>query len=108
MTRLAGKIAMVTGGASGLGEAITRRFVTEGAQVVVADIDAAGGTALAAGRGAAVRFVPRDVSDEASWLAALGTYVLMNMVISIPLNHASENPNRRKYGRYSLARYSQS
>lgn len=40
MTRLAGKTAFVTGGASGLGEAIVRRFVAEGAQVIIADVDA--------------------------------------------------------------------
>ena len=72
MTRLAGKLAFVTGGASGLGEAIMRRFVAEGASVVIADIDTGGGTALAAEVGAATSFQRLDVTDEASWLAALG------------------------------------
>jgi NAD(P)-dependent dehydrogenase (short-subunit alcohol dehydrogenase family) len=73
MTRLAGKIAFVTGGASGLGEAIARRFVAEGATVIIADIDAAGGAALAAELGSAASFVPLDVTSESGWLAALGS-----------------------------------
>lgn len=71
MTRLAGKVAFVTGGASGLGEAIVRRFVAEGARLVIADIDVAGGMALAAELGAAASFQRLDVTDEASWLAGL-------------------------------------
>ena len=68
MGRLQGKTALVTGGASGLGEAISRRFVAEGAQVIIADIDVDGGTALAAELGAAARFVRLDVTVEESWL----------------------------------------
>jgi 3(or 17)beta-hydroxysteroid dehydrogenase len=73
MTRLAGKTAFVTGGASGLGEAIARRFVAEGATVIIADIDAAGGAALAAELGSAASFVRLDVTSEGDWLAALGS-----------------------------------
>ncbi|MCC6940723.1 MAG: SDR family NAD(P)-dependent oxidoreductase, partial [Novosphingobium sp.] len=49
---LDGKIAFVTGGASGLGEAIARAYVAEGAAVIIADIDAAAGQALAKELGA--------------------------------------------------------
>lgn len=72
--RLSGKRALVTGGASGLGAAIARAFVAEGAEVIIADIDTAAGEALAAelgqGTGTA-RFVRLDVTQEASWRAAL-------------------------------------
>lgn len=68
--RIAGKTAFVTGGASGLGLDIVRRFVAEGASVIIADIDAAAGEALAAELGQ--RFVKLDVSNEGDWLAALG------------------------------------
>ena len=71
--RLKDKTAFVTGGASGLGEAIVRRYVAEGAQVVIADIDAVGGVALAAELGAAARFVSLNVSLETDWHAAFAT-----------------------------------
>ena len=48
MTRLAGRVAIVTGGASGIGAATVRRFAAEGARVVVADIDDARGAEVAA------------------------------------------------------------
>ncbi|MBC2669005.1 glucose 1-dehydrogenase [Novosphingobium piscinae] len=82
MTRLAGKIALVTGGASGLGEAIVRRYVAEGAAVIIADIDEAGGMALAGELGTAARFIPLDVSDEASWLAALATCDRLDVLVN--------------------------
>ena len=82
MGRLDGKIAMVTGGASGLGAAMVRRFVAEGATVIIADIDDAGGVALAGGLGAATRFQHLDVSDESSWHAALATCERLDVLVN--------------------------
>jgi NAD(P)-dependent dehydrogenase (short-subunit alcohol dehydrogenase family) len=65
--RIEGKVALVTGGASGLGEAITRRFAAEGAIVVIADIDEASGKALAAELGGGARFLKLDVTREEDW-----------------------------------------
>jgi len=62
---LDGKVAVITGGASGLGEGLARRFAAEGARVVVGDIDVERGQALAADLGDAVRFVETDVADVA-------------------------------------------
>ncbi|BAF11762.1 sex determination protein tasselseed-2 [Oryza sativa Japonica Group] len=62
--RLEGKVAIVTGGARGIGEAIVRLFVKHGAKVVIADIDDAAGEALAAALGPHVGFVRCDVSVE--------------------------------------------
>jgi len=56
--------ALVTGGASGLGEATVRRLVAAGARAVIVDMNAEGGQALAEELGEAVRFVQTDVSAE--------------------------------------------
>ncbi|MEB3068120.1 SDR family NAD(P)-dependent oxidoreductase [[Mycobacterium] vasticus] len=60
---LAGKVAVVTGGASGLGRRIAERFVAEGARVVIADLASERGAELANGLGDGAVFVPADVSD---------------------------------------------
>lgn len=80
--RLPGKRALVTGGASGLGEAIVRRFVAEGASVVIADIDEAAGTALAQELGSAARFDRLDVTSEASWLAVLDRCDALDILVN--------------------------
>ena len=63
VNELTGKVAIVTGGASGLGEGLVRRFAAEGAKVLIGDIDHEAGAALAAGIGADAMFVEADVSD---------------------------------------------
>ena len=71
VSRLAGKVAIVTGGASGMGADYASRFVAEGASVVVADINHDDGAALAEQLGASSRFVPLDVTQPAEWRAAV-------------------------------------
>jgi NAD(P)-dependent dehydrogenase (short-subunit alcohol dehydrogenase family) len=61
--KLAGSVAVVTGGASGIGRALCRRFAAEGASVVVADLDGAGAAAVAAEVGG--KAVATDVAVEA-------------------------------------------
>jgi 3-oxoacyl-[acyl-carrier protein] reductase len=70
--RLDGKVAVVTGGASGFGEGIVRRFVQEGARVVVADVNEGPAAALAGELGA--HAVQTDVSNDAS-VAALAANI---------------------------------
>ncbi len=71
MAELQGKVALVTGAARGIGAATARRFVEEGARVLVCDRRADEGRALAAALGEAARFVELDVGVEASWLQAV-------------------------------------
>ena len=65
--RLEGKVAIVTGGARGMGEGHARRFVREGASVVIGDILDTEGEAVAKELGDAARYVPLDVTDEGQW-----------------------------------------
>lgn len=61
-----GKVAVVTGAGSGIGRAIAERFVAEGAQVFIAEIDPETGKQAAAELGSRVRFVRTDVTQRAS------------------------------------------
>jgi NAD(P)-dependent dehydrogenase (short-subunit alcohol dehydrogenase family) len=63
---LTGRVAVVTGAASGIGRAVTERFVADGATVIAGDIDATGLSALTDALGPAVVTVACDVTDEAA------------------------------------------
>lgn len=65
------KVFLVTGGGSGLGAAVARALVADGASVVIADINSDAGSAIASELGAKARFVPTDVTSEAEGEAAV-------------------------------------
>jgi len=67
--RLEGKVALVTGAASGIGAACARAFAGEGAKVVVTDVQTDKGAAVAAE--VSGRFIAHDVADEGQWIAAV-------------------------------------
>jgi 3alpha(or 20beta)-hydroxysteroid dehydrogenase len=71
MGRLDGKVAIVTGGARGQGEAEARLFAAEGAEVVIGDVLDDAGEKVAAELGAAATYVHLDVSSEEDWAGAL-------------------------------------
>jgi NAD(P)-dependent dehydrogenase (short-subunit alcohol dehydrogenase family) len=71
MARLSGKVILVTGAARGIGEAVARAVVEEGARVVVADIDDEHGERVASSLGQAARYRRLDVRLEADWQAAM-------------------------------------
>jgi len=68
---LAGKVAVVTGGASGIGRALVERFVEEGARVVVADVDVEAGESLVASLGEVAAFARTDVTSADDVQAAV-------------------------------------
>lgn len=67
MGRLSGKVAIVTGGARGMGAATSRLFVAEGAKVAITDVLEEDGKALAAELGDVARFYRHDVTSEQGW-----------------------------------------
>jgi NAD(P)-dependent dehydrogenase (short-subunit alcohol dehydrogenase family) len=75
LSRLADKVVLVSGGASGIGAATARLVVREGGKAVLADRDEAKGHALARELGDAALFVPLDVTDETAWNKAVAATV---------------------------------
>ncbi|MEO6061662.1 MAG: SDR family NAD(P)-dependent oxidoreductase [Thermoflexales bacterium] len=89
MQRLAGKVAFVTGGAQGIGRAITERFCREGAQVAVLDTDEAAALALQRELGAEYcDIIAADVSDEAAVDAAVARCAARFGRLDILVNNA--------------------
>ncbi len=86
--RLEGKVAVITGGASGIGEATVRRFVEEGASVVIADLQEEAGRALQTELGASTRFIRCNVTAEADVAAAVDLAVSEFGRLDIMFNNA--------------------
>lgn len=71
MNRVAGKVAIITGGASGLGKADAETLVAEGATVVITDVSEEAGQALADSLGEKAHFIKHDVASEDEWKAVI-------------------------------------
>lgn len=94
-----GCTAVVTGGASGLGEAVVRSVVSTGGRAAIFDLDAAKGETLAGELGDAVLFLETDVSNEASVQAALETASARFGEIQLLVNCAGISPAAKVLGR---------
>ncbi|XP_062105345.1 short-chain dehydrogenase reductase 5-like [Humulus lupulus] len=86
--RLEGKVAIITGGASGLGKATAHEFVKNGAQVIIADINTELGPQVAQDLGPSAHFVPCDVTDEAQIVKAVETAMDRHGKLDIMYNNA--------------------
>ncbi len=71
MARLENKIAIITGGSQGMGSAHARKFVAEGAKVIITDINTAGGQVLANELGDRALFITHDVTNETDWCSVV-------------------------------------
>ena len=88
MNRLDGKIALITGGSKGLGEADARLFIAEGATVILTDIDDEAGTKIAEELGPKAEYHHHDVRDEARWQALIEDIVARHGGLHVLVNNA--------------------
>jgi 3alpha(or 20beta)-hydroxysteroid dehydrogenase len=88
MTDLQGRVAIVTGGARGIGEVYVRALRAAGARVVIADVLADQGKALADELGDGVRFIELDVTDEHAWDRAVGAVLDAFGAVDVLVNNA--------------------
>jgi 3(or 17)beta-hydroxysteroid dehydrogenase len=86
--RVQDKIALITGGASGIGLATGRLMVEEGAKVVLADIQIEAGERAAKELGSRATFVPLDVTREDQWISAIERTVKWHGRLEILVNNA--------------------
>ena len=86
--RLNNRVALVTGGASGIGEAICIRFAEEGAKIIVADINHAQGEILAEKLGNHATYMPLDVTQPEQWQQAMEQILTCYGGLDILINNA--------------------
>ena len=88
MARLAGKIAIITGAAKGLGEADARLFAKEGATVILTDMDIENGQRVANEIGKNAEFHQQDVCNENRWIELINDVVARHGKLDILVNNA--------------------
>ena len=86
--RFENKVALVTGGAGGIGAAIARRLAAEGASVAVGDVDREGGRALSSELGNRGVFISLDVSEEVSFASAIESIISEWGKLDVLVNNA--------------------
>jgi 3alpha(or 20beta)-hydroxysteroid dehydrogenase len=86
--RLSGKVAIITGAARGMGMSHARRFVAEGAQVMLTDVRTEAGAALASELGASARFFTHDATRSADWAQVVAATEAAFGPVSVLVNNA--------------------
>ena len=103
MSRLQGKVALVTGGARGIGAATARALAAQGAKVVIGDIRDAEGQAFAAELSPSVAYVPLDVTKPADWDKAVSLAVERFGGLNVLVNNAGVAQSLRSIEKLELA-----
>jgi NAD(P)-dependent dehydrogenase (short-subunit alcohol dehydrogenase family) len=88
-------VAIVTGGASGLGLASAKRLIAGGARVLIVDLERSGGAATAADLGHGTQFAAADVTDEAAMTAAVAQAEMIGLPVRILVHCAGKGGARR-------------
>ncbi|MBI9106645.1 MAG: glucose 1-dehydrogenase [Spirochaetales bacterium] len=88
MGRVSNKVALITGGASGIGFAIAELFIKEGSQVVITDFDRSAGEKAARALGCNALFIEQDVSNEGDWIRMIPRILSERGRIDILVNNA--------------------
>ncbi|WP_300304331.1 SDR family NAD(P)-dependent oxidoreductase, partial [Ferrovibrio sp.] len=86
MPRLANKVALITGAASGFGRATAQLFIAEGASVILTDRN--DGAAAAAALGPQARFLPLDVTQEEQWQTVIADVAAREGRLDVLVNNA--------------------
>jgi len=94
---LEGKVAIVTGGAGGIGRGMVELFVDEGAQVVIADVDGDAGSALAAQLGSQTAYQQTDVADADQVQAAVDVAVARFGGLHVMCNNAGVGGTHKRF-----------
>lgn len=89
MDRLRGKVALISGGARGIGEAAARLFVAEGARVMIADVLVEASEGLAADLGETARFIRCDVTASEDWTQAVEATEAAFGPVTVLINNAA-------------------
>jgi 3alpha(or 20beta)-hydroxysteroid dehydrogenase len=105
LEQLAGKVALITGGARGLGAAQARVFVQRGAHVVIGDILDDEGATLAAELGDSAAYLHHDVTSEADWASAVQTARERFGKLDTMVNNAGISPAPKNLIETSFAEY---